>query len=161
LPSFVPLGTMRGASRQVPSHHGKARMNRLSRMAVAAIAAAAETSTVVAVTTEDFAIRNAQDLVDLCGVAASDPNAAAAIHFCHGYGLGVVQYHDAIAAGPRGVRLFCPTEPRPSRDAVVGLFIDWAKRNPQRMGEPAIDAVIRFATETWPCTTTRTKAKAK
>jgi hypothetical protein len=70
-------------------------MNTHSRaVVVAAAIAAADVSTAAAVTTEDFAMQSAQDLVDLCG-------------------------------------------------------------------EPAIDAVMRLATESWPCATQQPRSKSK
>ena len=41
-----------------------------------------------AVTEENFRIETTKDLVALCSVDASDPNAVAAIHMCHGYVMG-------------------------------------------------------------------------
>jgi len=37
---------------------------------------------------QQFKIRTANELVDICAVGADDPKVTAAIHFCHGYGIG-------------------------------------------------------------------------
>ena len=41
------------------------------------------------VTKENFLLRNTDDLRALCSVRRDDPNVVAAIHFCHGYALGL------------------------------------------------------------------------
>lgn len=101
--------------------------------------------------TEDFRIRSAQDLVDLCSVATSDPLYASAIHFCHGFVSGAWQYHLSEANGPKGHRLVCPPEPPPTRDQAVAMFVAWSATHADKLSEPAVDALFRFLIEKYPC----------
>jgi hypothetical protein len=102
-------------------------------------------------TTEDFHIRSAQDLVDLCSVEKDDELYTAAIHFCHGFISGAWQYHQAEANGPDGHRHVCPPEPPPTRDQAVAMFVAWSGTHPDRMAEPAVEAFFRFLIEKYPC----------
>ena len=101
--------------------------------------------------TEDFRIRSAQDLVDLCAVATSDPLYASAIHFCHGFVSGAWQYHNSEANGPKGQRLVCPPEPPPTRDEAIAMFVAWSATHADKLGEPAVDTLFRFLIEKYPC----------
>ena len=101
--------------------------------------------------TEDFRIRSAQDLVDLCAVKSSDPLYASAIHFCHGFISGAWQYHNSSENGPKGAPLVCPPEPPPTRDQAVAMFVAWSATHASAMSEPAVDALFRFLIEKYPC----------
>lgn len=122
------------------SHHWRA---------LAACALLAPTSA-FATSTDDFFVRNAQDLVDLCTVNASDPLKDAAIHFCHGFASGAWQYHLAQAAGPDGERLVCPPESA-TRSEAIESFVAWSRHHAEAMTEPAVEALFRFLVEKWPC----------
>ncbi len=100
---------------------------------------------------EDFRIRSAQDLVDLCSVATSDPLYASAIHFCHGFVSGAWQYHNSEESGPKGHRLVCPPDPPPTRNDAIAMFVAWSATHGDRMTEPAVDALFRFLIEKYPC----------
>jgi hypothetical protein len=103
------------------------------------------------VTRDNFILRTTGDLAALCSVRPDDPNAMAAIHFCHGYALGLRHYGEATGQVFRGA-LFCPPEgPGLTRDQAVGAFVSWARANPQHMAEPPFDGLLRWAMATWPC----------
>lgn len=102
-------------------------------------------------TREDFQIRSAQDLVDVCSVASDDPLYTAAVHFCEGFITGAWQYHVAQANGPNGKRLVCPSDPPPTRDQAVAMFVTWSGTHPDRMAEPGVEALFRFLVEKYPC----------
>jgi hypothetical protein len=104
-----------------------------------------------ALTEDDFYIKNAQDLVDLCSAPESDPLEDVATHFCHGFASGAWQYHEAQANGPKGVRLVCPPDPPPTRNEVIAGFVTWAGNHPQHMSEPAVEALFRYLVERAPC----------
>lgn len=104
-----------------------------------------------ALTEDDFYIKSAQDLVDVCSSPESDALNDAADHFCHGFIAGAWQYHQAQANGPKGVRLVCPSDPPPSRNEVVAGFVAWSAKNPTRMTEPAVEALFRYLVEIAPC----------
>lgn len=104
-----------------------------------------------ALTEDDFYIKSAQDLVDLCSAPESDPLEDAATHFCHGFMVGAWQYHEAMANGPKGVRLVCPPDPAPTRTETVAGFVTWAGNHPEHASEPAVDALFRYLVERAPC----------
>lgn len=104
-----------------------------------------------ALSEDDFYIRQAQDLVDLCSAPESDPLRTAAVHFCHGFASGAWQYHQAQAAGPEGHRLVCPPDPPPTRTEAIAGFLAWSASHPQHMAGPAVEALFRYLVETWPC----------
>jgi hypothetical protein len=126
-----------------------------TRVLVGAIAAAAMAvlagSTSEAATSENFQVKNMQDLVDLCGVQRGDPIAVQAIHFCEGYLTGVYHYHQALTSGRGQPPIFCPTGTLPTRDEAVAMFVAWGRSHPQYMNEHAVDGIFRWAVETWPC----------
>jgi hypothetical protein len=106
---------------------------------------------VAALTEDDFYIRSAQDLVDLCAAPADDPLAAEAVHFCHGFASGAWQYYQATDA--RSKPFVCVPDPPPTRSEALAKFLVWA-REPSRaehLAEPAVETLFRFLHETWPC----------
>ncbi|MEB2346283.1 MAG: Rap1a/Tai family immunity protein [Deltaproteobacteria bacterium] len=108
-------------------------------------------ATSAALTEDDFFVKSAQDLVDICSSPESDPLNDAADHFCQGFVVGAWQYHQAQAAGPKGVRLACPPDPPPTRNEVVTGFVAWAGKHPEHMAEPAVDTLFRYLVELAPC----------
>lgn len=101
---------------------------------------------------ENFQVRNTQDLVNLCAVGADDPLHAAALHFCHGYLLGVYHYYQSLTAGPAFKPFICPpANPKPSRDATVQEFVKWAQAHPEYKDELPVDTLFRFLVDKWPC----------
>lgn len=122
-----------------------------SGLALALAMAFAPSAARAAFEQEDFHVRSAQDLVDLCAVTPGDALYSAAIHFCQGFVTGAWQYHQAQANGPNGVRLVCPPEPPPTRNEAVAMFIAWSGTHADRMAEPAVEAMFRFLSEKYPC----------
>ena len=103
------------------------------------------------VTKENFQLRTTGDLILLCGVSQDDPNAIAAIHFCHGYYVGLDHYAEVTGRAFRN-RLYCPPEGlKLTRDQVIGMMVDWHRKNPQYASEAPFDGIVRFAMATWPC----------
>ena len=105
-----------------------------------------------AVQTQHFKIRTAKDLVSLCGVSADDPKVTAAIHFCHGYGIGAWHYYVAITKPSSPTEIVCLSDPKPTRDEALAQYVAWARAHPQYLGEPAVDNLFRFLESTFPCT---------
>jgi Rap1a immunity proteins len=103
------------------------------------------------VTRDEFLVRTTQDYVALCSTSPNDPMYAAAMGFCHGYGVGAYHYYLAETAGPKGKPFVCPPEPTPSRAEIVQMFLAWAREHPQYMGERPVDSLFRFLGEKWPC----------
>lgn len=98
-----------------------------------------------------FDLRNAGDLAELCAAPEDDPIAESARSFCFGFLAGAYQYAFAVYGG-KGDRVgVCLPDPRPSRAEAARGFVAWSKTHPQHMQEPAVDALLRFAQATWPC----------
>jgi hypothetical protein len=121
---------------------------RLLLLTLAVLGLAAPAS---AVTADDFLLRSGADLVALCSAPASDPLYTAAIHMCHGFGAGTYQTIQAVTRHERLEHIVCPPQPQPTRNEVVRRFLEWAKRNPQHLKEPAVELVARFLVTEFPC----------
>jgi Ssp1 endopeptidase immunity protein Rap1a len=105
-----------------------------------------------AVTQDNFLVRTTADLVELCSASGTDEMHTAAIHFCQGYFVGADHYYLAERRGSsRAPPLICLSNPPPTRDQAIHMFVDWARTNPQFMSELPVDSVMRFAATTWPC----------
>ena len=104
-----------------------------------------------AITAEQFRLRSGADVVALCATAATDPLYTAAVHMCHGFGAGTYQTIMAFTRHEKLTPLICPPEPPPSRNEVVGRFLEWAKRSPERLTEPAAEVLGRFFITEYPC----------
>jgi hypothetical protein len=104
-----------------------------------------------AVSEKKFEAKTTEDIIDLCTASPDDPLYHQAVNFCHGYLVGAFHYHEASSSGPAGIQLVCMPDPRPSRNAAIGMFIDWAKAHPQYLGEPPVESEFRFLMEKWPC----------
>lgn len=103
------------------------------------------------VTKQNFMLRTTGDFVALCGVSRDDPNAAAAIHFCHGYYVGVDHSAEILGRPLRGI-LYCPPEGLTlTRDQVLARVVAYHRQNPQFAAEAPIEGIIRWATAAWPC----------
>ncbi len=118
---------------------------------VAVLAALSPGSARAALSEDDFFIKHAQDLVDLCAADSADALYSSAIHFCHGFASGAWQFHEAQAAWPDGVRIVCVPEPPPTRNEAIAGFLVWSAAHPQYMDEPAVDALFRYLHDQWPC----------
>jgi len=104
-----------------------------------------------AVDSENFRVRSTADLVEICSVPPSDAMYAAAISFCHGYGVGAFHYYQASVSGPEGKPFVCLPNPTLSRTEALQMFLSWARENPQYMGEPAVETLFRWLVANWPC----------
>ena len=101
---------------------------------------------------QDFNLKNAQDLADLCDAKPGDALYADAKQFCYGFLSGVVHFHDALAAGPKGHRVVCP-EGKVTRQDGAAIVAAWAKAHPDEASRtnPA-EAVVKAALDKWgPC----------
>jgi hypothetical protein len=105
----------------------------------------------IAVTEQDFQVKDTQSLINLCTAPADDPLYREAINFCHGYLVGAFHYYRVTYAAPDSKPLFCTPDPPPTRNNTIGQFIIWAKAHPRYMNEVPVETEFRFLTETWPC----------
>jgi Ssp1 endopeptidase immunity protein Rap1a len=100
---------------------------------------------------EEFLLRSGADLVALCSAPTADPLYTAAVHMCHGFGAGTYQTIVALTRHEKLEPVLCSPDPPPSRNETVARFLEWAKRNPQRLTEPAVEALGRFFLAEFPC----------
>src|SRR5262245_14394214 len=106
-------------------------------LALTALVAAAPAS---AITGDEFRLRSGADLVALCATPAADPFYTAAVHMCHGFGAGTYQAIVAMTRHEKMPPVVCAPDPPPSRNDTVTRFLEWAKRNPQYLQDPAVEA---------------------
>jgi len=104
------------------------------------------------VTDEDFVAKKTQNILNLCTASPQDLHYREAIHFCHGYLVGAFHYYQAQTANKQELKLFCPPEPKPTRNDTIAMFISWAKAHPQYLNEAPVETEFRFFSEKWPCT---------
>ena len=122
---------------------------KLGACAVAAARLAVATSA-QAVQRDDFVIKTAEDVVDVCSTTASDPLHTAAANFCQGYLVGLYQTLEALKAKSKKP-LFCPPTPPPTRDNAIAELMTWAKAHPEYKDENPVNFVVKFLTDKWPC----------
>ncbi|MCC6610350.1 MAG: hypothetical protein IT515_11855 [Burkholderiales bacterium] len=98
---------------------------------------------------EYYRLQSASDLARVCSPSADDKNAATSVAFCHGVLAGAYGYF--LASTPAADRFVCPPQPAPTRTQVANGFVAWLKDRPQYGNDGAIDALFRYAAETYPC----------
>ncbi len=101
-------------------------------------------------TKEAFYLKTGQDLVTLCSVDKDHPLYDKATAFCYGYVTGAMNFYGAIAKSPKVPKIICSEKQIP-RAEMVQVFLKWAESNPQHLGEPPIDGLVRAAMDQWPC----------
>ncbi len=105
-----------------------------------------------AVSEADFQMKTASDLVDLCTVQQGDRLAPEAVSFCQGFAVGAYQTL-AEQQAAMSHKLFCISEPTPSRNQAIANFVAWAKANPSVMSERPADAILHYLIQRYPCAT--------
>lgn len=98
----------------------------------------------------NFEIRNNADLVALCSASPTDANYTAAIHFCHGFGVGFARYHDALKEDKEFAPLFCFPEGL-TRTGALNQYVNYSRQHPEYDKESVGDVVMKFLVETYPC----------
>lgn len=100
---------------------------------------------------EAFVVDTAADLARLCAIDPSHPNYMPAIHFCHGYLIGMHHFQSALAAemGP----IYCAetANPQPTRNTAAADFSAWIAANPDKGEMEALDALLTWASTAYPC----------
>lgn len=109
----------------------------------------AMTGSALAAEHDEFQLRDASDLVEICSASPSDSQYASAIAFCHGVLAGSFRYY--LATTPADERFVCAPNPVPTRSKVMSGFVAWAKARPQYGQEPPVDTLFRYLAETYPC----------
>lgn len=98
----------------------------------------------------DFEVRNNADLVALCSASPTDANYVAAIHFCHGFGVGFNRYHEALREGKDFRPLYCFPD-KLTRTEALNEYVRYSKAHPEYGKEAVGDVVMKFLVETYPC----------
>lgn len=90
------------------------------------------------------------ELADLCAADPATPEGAASVNFCHGFAQGILSVLDRqVAAGGRqGV---CIPTPAPTRGAILDTFVTTMKLLPAGRSKPAVDGLLEFLTQHFPC----------
>lgn len=104
-----------------------------------------------AATIENFQVRTATDLVDLCDTDPSSVHYIAAIHFCQGFGIGAYQYYAAQVTEDPSTRFVCIPNPPPTRNEAMAAFVGWARAHPEYMNDAPVDTLFRYLGQTYPC----------
>lgn len=125
--------------------------SRALRLPLAAVFAMTIAASAYAAKPDEFRVRTAEDLVNLCATLPSDPEHVAAVHFCQGYTVGAYAYYAAQTAGQPDAQYVCVTQPYPTRASVLQEFVAWSKGKPDALKEPAVDALFRFLESRFPC----------
>ncbi|MEM9146795.1 MAG: Rap1a/Tai family immunity protein [Pseudomonadota bacterium] len=101
---------------------------------------------------ETFMIDTATDLARLCAIAPDHPNYMPAIHFCHGYLIGMHHFQAALAA-ELAEPFYCAetAQPQPTRNTAAADFSAWVAANPKAAEMEALDALITWAIAAYPC----------
>lgn len=130
---------------------GKQCRVRTMRNAIAAAGVAcALAAPALAVETSNFNLATTRDLVALCSCQPDEPLYAEALQFCYGYMAGVAQLHRSLVRADDIKPVACPPY-EVTREALVGVFLDWARANPGAMDELPAESVKRAALAAWPC----------
>jgi hypothetical protein len=75
----------------------------------------------------------------------------AAMNYCHGFAEGSVIVETAHQSQRGGRKLFCLPKPPPASDAELASFTAWARQEPRRMSQPAIDGMFLYLAAKYPC----------
>ncbi len=116
-----------------------------------------------AATKENFLVRDTQDIVSLCSVSPEDALYTQAIHFCHGYLVGIYHYQNEFYSRPGLTPLVCMPEAdsssidtkvkqvRLSRNQTIAEYIQWVSEYPDYLKEPVVDTVMKYLIDHFPC----------
>ena len=103
------------------------------------------------VSEKDFVAATTRDLINLCAASPDDPLYHQAINFCHGFLIGAYHYHQAMTAGPKGIKLVCMPDPEPSRNEEIARFTEWVQSHPEYFDESPVETEFRYLMQRFPC----------
>lgn len=124
---------------------------KLMAMALGVALTAGATTTSANVTASQFPPRTVRELIEICAPAQDDPMMTAAVNYCHGFAQGAVAVEEAHEDHQDVRRLFCLPSPPPAEGSEITRFTAWANALPSRLDEPAIDGMLVYLAETYPC----------
>lgn len=126
-------------------------MKRLLSLAILGVLIGYSVPAGAKVTERNFRLESLGDLVALCGVSADDPDAAAAIHMCHGYVIGLAQFHGLLDKALEGSVYCIPENAKPTRNQAIGQLVDWSRQHPDQNEQLAINGVLVWLADEYPC----------
>ena len=103
-----------------------------------------------ALTSDDYELGSAKELVTICTLDRAHPNYRTAKGFCYGYISGGGHFHREISRDPGFEPIICPGD-NVTHDDVVKIFVAFTNENPQFLDKPAMDVLFRAAGDKWPC----------
>ena len=103
------------------------------------------------VTEDNFHAQTTSDMVAICSADPADPMYSAAINFCHGFAVGSYQVMREMMAAEPKLRLFCVTEPGPTRNELIAAFLTWVQAHPEQGMKVPVESVAAFLAERYPC----------
>ena len=101
-------------------------------------------------TLEDFSLRTAADLVDLCRLDKSHQDHVTARAFCYGFFEGGIHYAEAISTSPNFIKLVC-APPDTTLTEALDVFLTYVQANPEYASKRPIDTIYRALVAKWPC----------
>ena len=104
-----------------------------------------------AATEGNFTGRTTADLVALCDPQSDSALDNAGINFCEGFAQGAVLVEQEHEANKRSPKFFCLPDPAPTRNEAISAFVKWARGSPDRLAMPAVDGLISFLGDQYPC----------
>lgn len=123
---------------------------RTAAAALALLAAAGGASPAGAQELEDFAVKDAGSLADLCSTPETSPLHAEARQHCYGFIAGAAALYAEVAAADEIEPVACPPS-EPTSEAVRAMFVRYVEGRPATRAEKAIDGLFRAAAAEWPC----------
>jgi hypothetical protein len=104
-----------------------------------------------AVEQQDFEVRNAGQLANLCAAKPGERDGVAGLNFCHGFTQAVVDMKLTQERASNQPRSICFPKPVPKRSATLDEFVTWVRAQPERLKAPPSEAFLRFMGERFPC----------
>ncbi|GKS70431.1 hypothetical protein W03_24350 [Nitrosomonas sp. PY1] len=121
-------------------------------------------ASVQAATENNFMVKNTQDIVELCSVSQEDKLYTQAIHFCHGYLVGIYHYQNELYKSPGLSPIVCiPKLYHPasvnseaerielSRNHIITGYIQWVKEHPDYLKESIVNSLMKYLVNNYSC----------
>ncbi|MBR0670583.1 Rap1a/Tai family immunity protein [Neoroseomonas soli] len=97
-------------------------------------------------------VQTASELAAVCDPAWGSVPRLEAIAYCQGFLTSFGQYHALLyPQGGPARPLFCVPVPGPTVAQSGIAFAAWARENPRFGNEPALDGLLRWAQQNFPC----------
>ena len=110
-------------------------------------------------------VQTVRDLAAVCDPATTGVPRLEAIAYCQGFLTSFGKHHASMhgamhPAGGPGRAPFCVPNPGPSVAQSGVAFARWSRENPAHISAPALEGLMRWAQESFPCPTTARAPRA-